>query len=174
MQEAVETCYAEHAAQKARREVEAKAKEEAKKQRIVEEKEKLEYIQRLWDEVIAEDATLLKGAEGFQITEYKCREAPPGDNADYQPSKKAKGKQPARYQGDMGIKLGEANPYERCVLACPSAINFRVHYLRNFIFGFPVNYDWSGGQLYSLGESVGHGRFKHGHMEYGMNRAHRF
>jgi len=41
----VETCHAKHAAQKARREVEAKAKEETKKQRIVEKKKKLEYIQ---------------------------------------------------------------------------------------------------------------------------------
>jgi len=42
----VEACYAEHVAQKARREVEAKAKEETKKWRIVKEKKKkLEYIQ---------------------------------------------------------------------------------------------------------------------------------
>ena len=44
MQEAVEAYCAEHAAQKARREIEAKAKKEAKKQRIAEEKKKLEYI----------------------------------------------------------------------------------------------------------------------------------
>ena len=44
---------------------------------------------------------------------------------------------------------------------CPSAINFGIHYPRNFIFGFPVNYDWSGGQLYSLGESVGCGGFEY-------------
>ena len=25
--------------------------------------------------------------------------------------------------------------------ACPFAINFRVYYLRNFIFRFPINYD---------------------------------
>jgi len=56
--------------------------------------------------------------------------------------------------------------------ACPSAINFRIHYLRNFIFRFPINYDWSRGWLYSLGESVGCGRFEHGYMENWMNRAH--
>ena len=54
-------------AQKARREVEAKAKEEAKKRRIAEEKKKkkkiLEYIQQLQDEMIVEDAALLEGAE---------------------------------------------------------------------------------------------------------------
>jgi len=43
----VEACHTEHAAQKARREVEAKAKEEAEKQKIAEEKKKLEYIQQL-------------------------------------------------------------------------------------------------------------------------------
>ena len=40
-----EARHIECVAQKARREAEAKAKEEAKKQRIVEEKKKLEYIQ---------------------------------------------------------------------------------------------------------------------------------
>jgi len=44
--------------------VEVKAKEEAKKQRIVEEKEKLEYIQQLWNKVLEEEAILLEGAEG--------------------------------------------------------------------------------------------------------------
>jgi len=97
--------------------VEAKAKEEAKKWRIVEEKEKLEYIQQLQDKVIAEDATFLESAEESQVTGSKCKEASPGDDADCQPSKtkKTKGKQPARYQGDMGIKLERANSCERCV-----------------------------------------------------------
>jgi len=53
------------------------------------------------------------------------------------------------------------------------AIDFRIHYPRNFIFGFPINYDWSRDQLYSLRESVGHGRFEHGHMEDWVNRVHR-
>jgi len=55
-------------AQKARREAKAKAKEEAERQRIVEEEERkkrtMEYLQRLRDEVLEEEATLLKGAEG--------------------------------------------------------------------------------------------------------------
>ena len=55
---------------------------------------------------------------------------------------------------------------------CLSAINFKIYYLRNFIFRFPINYDWSGGWLYSLRESVGCGRFKYGHMEDCMNRVH--
>ena len=45
MQEVVKAYYTEYAAQKARREIEAKAKEKAEKWRIVEEKKKLEYIQ---------------------------------------------------------------------------------------------------------------------------------
>jgi len=45
LQEAAEVCHAERAAQKARREAEAKAKEEVEKQRIAEKKKKLEYIQ---------------------------------------------------------------------------------------------------------------------------------
>ena len=55
-------------AQKARRETEAKAKKEAERQRVVEEEERnkrtREYLQRLWDEVLKEEATLLEGAEG--------------------------------------------------------------------------------------------------------------
>jgi len=52
------------------------------------------------------------------------------------------------------------------------AIDFRIHYPRNFIFRFSINYDWSGGQLYFLGESVGCGRFEHGHIEDWINRVH--
>jgi len=55
---------------------------------------------------------------------------------------------------------------------CLLAINFRIQYLRNFIFGFPINYDWSRSQLYSLGESVGCGRFEYGHIEDWMDRVH--
>jgi len=61
-------------AQKARRKAEAKAKEEAKKWRIMEKKEKLEYIQQLWDKVLEEKAALLEGAEGSQIVGSKCKE----------------------------------------------------------------------------------------------------
>jgi len=57
--------------------------------------------------------------------------------------------------------------------ACPLAIDFRIYYPRNFIFRFPINYDWSGSRLYSLGENVGYGGFEHGHMEDWVNRAHR-
>ena len=45
LQEVVEAHHVEYAAQKAKREAEAKAKEEAKKWMIAEEKKKFEYIQ---------------------------------------------------------------------------------------------------------------------------------
>ena len=67
LEEVAEAHHVEHVAQKARREAEAKVKEEAKRRRIVEEEEKkktLEYIQQLWDEVIVENTALLEGAEG--------------------------------------------------------------------------------------------------------------
>ena len=74
LQEAAEAHCVKYMAQKARREIEAKAKKEAEKQRLVEEKKKkkqLEYLQQLWDEVLAEDTALLEGTEGSQITGSK-------------------------------------------------------------------------------------------------------
>ena len=101
LEEGVKLHQAEHAAQKARREVEEKAREKAKRQRIAEEKKKkkriLEYFQQLWNKVLAKEAALLESAEGFQVTGSKCKEAPPGDDVDCQSSKKIKGKQPVRY-----------------------------------------------------------------------------
>jgi len=47
--------------------------------------------------VIAEDTTLLEGAKRSQVTGSKCREALPENDMGHQPSKKTKGKQPARY-----------------------------------------------------------------------------
>ena len=60
--------WAECTAQKARREVEEKAREEVERQRVVEEKKKkkrtLEYLQWLQDEVLEEEAALLEGTKG--------------------------------------------------------------------------------------------------------------
>ena len=68
LEEAAKLHQAEYMAQKARREAEAKAKEEAKRQRVTEEEERkkrmIEYLQRLQDEVLEEEAILLEGAEG--------------------------------------------------------------------------------------------------------------
>jgi len=50
-------------------------------------------------------------------------------------------------------------------------INFRIHYPRNFIFGFSINYNWSRNQLYSLGERVGCGGFEYEYIENWVNRA---
>ena len=44
-----------------------------------------EYLQRLQDEVLEEEAALLEGAEGSQVVGSKCKE-------EQQPSKKARGK----------------------------------------------------------------------------------
>ena len=60
-----------------------------------------------------------------------------------------------------------------CPSLSPSVINFKIHYLRNFIFGFPINYNWSRGWLYSLRKSVRCSGFEHGHMEDWINRAYR-
>ena len=48
--------------------MEEKARKEAKRQRAAEEEERkrrmMEYLQRLWDEVLEEEAVLLEGAKG--------------------------------------------------------------------------------------------------------------
>jgi len=82
LEETVEACYVEHIAQKARKVVEAKIREEAEKRRLVEEKKKkkrLEYLQQLQDEVLVEDATLLESAEGSQIVGSKHKKITLGD-----------------------------------------------------------------------------------------------
>ena len=91
LQEAAEACCAECAAQKARREVEAKAKEEAKKQRIVEKKKKLEYIQRLWDEVLEKEAALLEGLRDSRLWNLSARKLLPEMRRGNSPPRKLKG-----------------------------------------------------------------------------------
>jgi len=121
LQEAAEAHRAEHAAQKARREVEAKAKEEAERQRVAEEEKRKkrtrEYLQRLWDKVLEEEAALLEGAEGSQVAESKHKEVATGDEEEQRPSKKARVKQPEKYRGDAAVKMVGATPCERCVCA---------------------------------------------------------
>ena len=74
LQEAVEACHAKHVAQKAKREVEAKAKKKTKKWRIVEKKKKLEYIQWLQDKVLKKEAALLEETKGSQVAWSKHKE----------------------------------------------------------------------------------------------------
>jgi len=47
----------------------------------------------------------------------KYKEVTPGDDREYQPSKKAKEKQPVRYHRDIGVKTKGTNPCERCIHA---------------------------------------------------------
>ena len=99
--------------------MEAKAKEEAERQRVAEKEERkkrtMEYLQQLQDKVLEEEATLLEGAEGSQVAGSKRKEVTAGDEEGQWPSKKARGKQLGKYCGDAAVKMGGAIPYERCV-----------------------------------------------------------
>ena len=99
----------------------AKAKEEAKRQRVAEEEKRkkrmVEYLQRLWDEVLEEEAVLLEGAEGSQVAGSKCKEVATGNEEEQRPSKKTREKQPGKYCGGAAVKMGGSNPCERCVCA---------------------------------------------------------
>ena len=121
LEEAAKLCQAKHVAQKARREAEAKAKEVAERQRVAEEEKRkkrtMEYLQRLRDKVLAKEATLLEGAEEFQVAESKRKEVTAGDEEEQWPSKKARGKQPEKYRGGAAVKMGGSNPCEKCVCA---------------------------------------------------------
>jgi len=119
LEEAAKLCQAERMAQKARREVEKKAHEEAERQRVEEEEERkrrtVEYLQRLRDKVLEEEAAILEGAEESQVMGSKRKEVTVGDKEGQQPSKKARGKQPGKYRRGAAVKMGGSNPYERCV-----------------------------------------------------------
>jgi len=87
---------------------------------VEEEKRKkrtMEYLQWLQDEVLEEEAALLEGAEGSQVTGSKRKEIAARDEEIQQPSKKARGKQPGKYHGGAAVKMGGANLCERCVSA---------------------------------------------------------
>ena len=113
-------------AQKARRKAEAKAKEEGEKQRVVEEKERkrrmMEYLQRLRDEVLEEEAALLDRAEGSQIVESKCKEVATEDEEEQWPSKRARGKQLEKYHRGATVKMGGSNFCKRCVCTRQSCL----------------------------------------------------
>jgi len=76
-----------------------------------------EYLQRLRDEVLEEEAALLEGAEGSQVVGSKHKEVVAGDEEEQWPSKKARGKQPGKYRRGAAVKMGGSNPCERCVCA---------------------------------------------------------
>jgi len=102
--------------------VEAKVREKAERKRVIEQKKKkkkrtLNYLQQLQNEVLAENTTFLESAEGSQIIKSKHKEVPLENDRDCQPSKKAKEKQLTKYHRNNRIKIGGANPCERCVCA---------------------------------------------------------
>ena len=90
--------------------MEAKAKEETERQRVAEEEERKrrtrEYLQWLRDEVLEEEAALLKGAEGSQVVGSKRKEVATGGEEKQWPSKKARGK----YHGGAAVKMGVLPP----------------------------------------------------------------
>jgi len=77
--------------------------------------------------VLEEKATLLEGAEGFQVVESKCKDIATRDEERQWPSKKARGKQPEKYHGDATVKIGDANPCKRYVSARQNCL---AHYSR--------------------------------------------
>ena len=80
-------------------------------------KRTVEYLQRLWNEVFEEEAALLEGAEGSQVTESKHKEIATRDEEEQWPSKKARGKQPGKYCRGAAVKIGGTTPCKRCVCA---------------------------------------------------------
>jgi len=67
--------------------------------------------------VLEEEAALLEGAEGSQVTGSKHKEVAAGDKEEQWPSKKARGKQLEKYYGGAAVKMGGSNPCKRCVCA---------------------------------------------------------
>ena len=56
-------------------------------------------------------------AEGSQVMGSKRKNIAARDKEGQWPSKKARGKQPGKYCRGATVKMGGANPYERCVCA---------------------------------------------------------
>ena len=67
--------------------------------------------------MLEEEAALLEGAEGSQVTGSKRKEIATGDEEVQWPSKKARGKQLGKYRRGAAVKIGGANSCERCVSA---------------------------------------------------------
>ena len=67
--------------------------------------------------MLEEEAALLEGAEGSQVVGSKHKEVAAEDEEMQRPSKKARGKQLGKYHGGATVKMGGANPCERCVSA---------------------------------------------------------
>ena len=61
--------------------------------------------------MLEKEATLLEEAEGSQVMRSKCKKIATRDEEGQWPSKKAREK----YCGNATVKMGGANPCERCV-----------------------------------------------------------
>ena len=146
LEEVAKSRQAERMAQKAKREAEEKAWEEAERQRVAEEKERkkrtIEYLQRLQDKVLEEEATLLEGTEGSQIMRSEHKKVTTGDEKGQQPSKKARGK----YYGGAAVKIGGANPCKRYVC---TRQDYLVHPSRWVINNYTYYYFFNNFPLYS-------------------------
>ena len=65
--------------------------------------------------MLEEEATLLKRAKEFQVKESKHKKVTARNEKEQQSSKKAKEKQQEKYYRGAIVKIGGANPCERCV-----------------------------------------------------------
>ena len=61
--------------------------------------------------MLEEEAGLLEGAEGSQVTGSKCKKVAAGNKEGQRPSKKARGK----YRRGATVKMGGSHFCERCV-----------------------------------------------------------
>ena len=77
--------------------------------------------------MLEEKTTLLEDAEGFQVVRSKHKEITARDKEGQRSSKKAKGKQQEKYHRGATVKMGSANPCERCVSARQDCL---VHHSR--------------------------------------------
>ena len=60
--------------------------------------------------MLKEKATLLEGAEEFQVAGSKCKEVAARDEEGQRPFKKARRKQLGKYHGGATVKMEGANP----------------------------------------------------------------
>ena len=129
-EEVMEPCCVEHAAQKARKIAKAKIRKETKKWRLVEEEDKkkwMEYLQQLWNEVLAKNIAILGDNEVFQVIGSKQKKITTifsEDKVGQQLSKKIKENQPGKYYEDAVVKIGSINSYERYVYARQSYLAY--------------------------------------------------
>jgi len=72
--------------------------------------------------VLEKEATLLEGAEGFQVAGSKHKEIATGDEEGQRPSKKSREKQQGKYCGGAAVKMVGANPCKRCMCARQSCL----------------------------------------------------